>query len=193
MLVTAGILLLTGILRQWRANGFIETAVAAHRGFVDGNLPLEIQSGSPSEVTAWFTGKVPFTLRLPNAYGKSGRGLAYVLTGGRLVQYRGDYAALVGYQMQQQKISLLVASSSFAVAVGGEELPSGGIVFHCSKKSGFNVITWTIHGLTYGLVSSMPGSGRQSCLVCHQGMSDGAHFSALVDGLSLQQPKVTFR
>jgi hypothetical protein len=26
--------------------------------------------------------------------------------------------------------------------------------------------------------SSLPGSGRQSCLVCHQNMADGGHFSA---------------
>lgn len=177
LLVAVSILLLPDILRQWRADGYIETAVAAHRSFLDGSLPLEIQSGSPAEVTAWFTGKVPFTFRLPDSAGESGHGQVYRLTGGRLVQYGGKYAALIGYQMQQQKISLLVASSSSAAAAGGEELLSGGIVFHYSKQSGFNVITWSKHGLTYALVSSLPGSGRQSCLVCHQNLDDGSHFS----------------
>jgi mycothiol system anti-sigma-R factor len=178
LLVAAGLLLLPGIMQRSRANSYIETAVAAHRSFLNGGLPLEIQSGSPSAVTAWFAGKVPFTFRLPSSAEESEHQQAYRLTGGRLVNYKGGYAALVAYQMQQQKISLLVSSSRSAVASGGEEVSSGGIIFHYRKQASFNVITWSNHGLTYALVSSLPGSGRQSCLVCHQNMADGGHFSA---------------
>jgi mycothiol system anti-sigma-R factor len=178
VLVTAGLLLLPGILRQFRAQSYIETAVAAHRSFLNGSLPLEIQSGSPSAVTAWFAGKVPFNFRLPSSAEQSGHEQVYQLTGGRLVNYRGGYAALVAYRMQHQQISLLVSSSGSAAVAGGEQVPSGGIMFHYSKQADFNVITWSNHGLTYALVSSLPGSGRQSCLVCHQNMADGDHFSA---------------
>jgi mycothiol system anti-sigma-R factor len=176
LLAAVGLLLVPGILRQSRAESYIETAVAAHRGFLNGSLPLEVQSQSPSVVTAWFTGKVPFTFRLPSSPEESGQDQAFRLMGGRLVNLKGGYVALVAYQMQQQKISLLVSSSRDAVAAGGEEVPSGGIVFHYSKQARFNVITWSTHGLTYALVSSLPGSGRQSCLVCHQSMSDGDRF-----------------
>jgi mycothiol system anti-sigma-R factor len=179
LLVAAGLLLLPGIMQRSRADNYIDAAVAAHRSFLNGSLPLEIQSDLPSVVTAWFAGKVPFTFRLPSSAEESEHQQVYRLTGGRLVNYKGGYAALVAYQMQRQKISLLVSSSKSAVAAGGEEVPSGGIVFHYRKQASFNVITWSNHGLTYALVSSLPGSGRQSCLVCHQNMGDGAHFSAL--------------
>jgi mycothiol system anti-sigma-R factor len=178
LLVAAGLMLLPGIMQRSRANSYIEAAVAAHRGFLNGGLPLEVQSDLPSVVTAWFGGKVPFTLRLPSSAQESEHQQLYRLTGGRLVNYKGGYAALVAYQMQQQKISLLVSSSRSAVAAGGEEVPSGGIIFHYRKQASFNVITWSNLGLTYALVSSLPGSGRQSCLVCHQSMSDGGRFSA---------------
>jgi anti-sigma factor (TIGR02949 family) len=178
LLVAASLPLIPRILRQSNANTYIETAIAAHRSFLNGSLPLEIQSDSPSVVAAWFAGKVPFNFRLPRSPEEPGHEQIYRLTGGRLVNYKGGYAALVGYQMLQQKISLLVSSSSSAVAAGGEEVPSGGIVFHYNKQRSFNVITWSNHGLTYALVSSLPGSGRQSCLVCHQDMAEGAHFSA---------------
>ena len=145
---------------------------------MNGSLPLEIKSESPSVVTAWFAGKVPFNFRLPDAAQQVGHEQVYRLTGGRLVNYKDGYAALVSYQMQQQTISLLVASSKSALAVGGEQVPSGRIVFRYSKHADFAVITWSTHGLTYALVSSLPGSGRQSCLVCHQNMADGSHFSA---------------
>jgi anti-sigma factor (TIGR02949 family) len=176
ILVVVGLLAGRNILLQSRADVYIETAIAAHRGFLSGSLPLEVQSDSPRVVTAWFTGKVPFTFRLPTPQETMGHEQIYRLTGGRLVNYKGAHAALVTYQMQQQKISLLVASSKSAVVAGGEEVPSGGIVFHYRKQANFNVITWSNHGLAYALVSSLPGSGRQSCLVCHQDMTDGGHF-----------------
>jgi anti-sigma factor RsiW len=176
LLVAAGLLPIPGILRQVSANSYIEAAVAAHRSSLNGGLPLEIKSESPSAVTAWFAGKVPFNFRLPEAAEEVAHEQIYRLTGGRLVNYKDGYAALVSYQMQQQTISLLVASSKSAIAAGGEEVPSDGIVFHYSKQMGFAVITWSTHGLTYALVSSLPGSGRQSCMVCHQNMSNRDHF-----------------
>jgi anti-sigma factor RsiW len=176
LLVVAGLLPVPGILRQASANSYIEAAVAAHRSSLNGSLPLEIKSESPRVVTAWFAGKVPFNFRLPEAAEEVGNEQVYRLTGGRLVNYKDRYAALVSYQMQQQTISLLVSSSQSALAAGGEEVPSGGIVFHYSKQMGFAVITWSTHGLTYALVSSLPGSGRQSCMVCHQNMADADHF-----------------
>jgi len=45
-----------GILRRVSANSYIEAAVAAHRSSLNGSLPLEIRSESPSVVTAWFAG-----------------------------------------------------------------------------------------------------------------------------------------
>lgn len=176
ILIAIGILAGRQILLQARANSYIESAIAAHRSFVNGSLPLEIQSSSPGTVTAWFAGKVPFEFRLPTPP-QTEHERPYRLTGGQLVNYRGAHAALVAYQMQQQKISLLVAPSKSAVVAGGEKVPSGGIMFHYYKRADFNVITWSTHGLTYALVSSLPGTGRQSCLVCHQDMANGSHFS----------------
>jgi mycothiol system anti-sigma-R factor len=178
VLAAASLLLVPGILRRSSADNFIEAAIAAHGSFLNGSLPLEIQSESPNVVTAWFAGKVPFTFRLPSSAEESEHQQVYRLTGGRLVNYNGGYAALIAYQMQRQKISLLVSSTRSAVAAGGEEIPSSGIVFHYRKQASFNVITWSNHGLTYALISSLPGSGRQSCMVCHQDMPDGNRFSA---------------
>ncbi len=178
VLIVAGLLPVPGVLRRANANSYIEAAVAAHRGSLDGSLPLEIKTESPRVVTAWFSGKVPFNFRLPSAADEPGHEQLYRLTGGRLVNYKDGYAALVSYQMQRQTISLLVSSSKSAVSAGGEEVRSGGITFHYSKHASFAVVTWSNHGLTYALVSSLPDSGRQSCLVCHQNMAGGDHFKA---------------
>ena len=131
------------------AAGYVETAVAVHRSYLDGKLAPEIQSGSPAFVTAWFAGKVPFDFRLP---ADRGGNPLYRLSGARLVSYGGQNAALVIYDTQTEKISLLVASEKSATIAGGDEVRSGNLVFHYFSRERFKVITWSNH--------------------CHQNMAD---------------------
>jgi anti-sigma factor RsiW len=60
------------VVRRARAANYMETAVATHRHYLDGNLPLGIRSDSPEQVAAWFRDKVPFQFRLPNAQSTPG-------------------------------------------------------------------------------------------------------------------------
>lgn len=167
------------IVQRVRANAFVDTAAETHRSYLEGNLPMEIQTSSPAEVTAWFAGKVPFQFRLPESQQAAMGQQTYRLVGSRLVNFKGAYAALTTYEMKEQKISLLVASDNSARAEGGEEVQSGRLIFHDHTVAGLKVITWSTHGLTYALVSSLPGSARQSCLVCHQNMADRLNFSQI--------------
>jgi len=164
------------IVRQVRAANYVETAVATHRSYLDGNLAFGIRSDSPEQVTSWFTGKVPFQFRLPQSNPDSVP--TYRLAGASLVSYRGNPAALVAYEKQKERISLLVASSDSATVAGGEEVPSGALTFHYRTDHGFNVITWSSHSLSYALVSSVSGSARESCMVCHQSMADHQNFQS---------------
>jgi anti-sigma factor RsiW len=164
------------VARQVRAASYVETAVAAHRSYLDGDRPLEFRSSSPQLVTAWFANKVPFPFRLPNAQSTPNITPAYRLTGAGLVNYRGNKVALVTYEKQGGKISLLVASSKAAPVAGGDEVRFGDLIFHYRTDNGFKVITWSNHGLSYALVSSVSGSARESCMVCHQNMIDRHSF-----------------
>jgi hypothetical protein len=91
--------------------------------------------------------------------------------------YKGSPAALVAYETPTEKISLLIASSKSAVIAGGEEVHSGALTFHYRNGAKSQVITWTNHGITYALVSSLTGSPQHSCLVCHQDTADQNHFN----------------
>jgi hypothetical protein len=164
------------IERRVQASSYVETAVATHRNYVNGGLHRELKSSSPEEVTAWFAGKVPFEFRLPRAGSTPMSTPVYWLTGAVLVNYKGSPAALVTYETQKEKISLLVDSSKFAVIAGGDEIRLGSLTFHYYNNSGFRVITWANHGLSYALVSSVSGPAQNSCLVCHQNMADRSNF-----------------
>lgn len=164
------------IVRNVRAANYVEAAVAEHRSYLDGSLPLGVQSSSPEVVTAWFAHKVPFDFRLPAANASPDNKPVYWLTGAALMSYKGNPAALVAYETPNEKISLMVVSNSSTVIAGGNEVRSGKLTFHYHNESGFRVITWTNHGLSYALVSSVSGLARASCLVCHQNMADRDDF-----------------
>jgi anti-sigma factor RsiW len=169
--------LVPNMVRNVQATSYVDVAVATHRKFLGGRLAPGLQSNSQPAVTAWFKGKVPFDFRLPAAESISGAKPAYQLTGATLVTYKGTLAALVTYEAPQDKISLLVASSQSAVVAGGDEVGFGKLKFHYRAESGFRVITWSNHDLSYALVSSVSGPARASCLVCHQNMSDRSKFN----------------
>jgi mycothiol system anti-sigma-R factor len=171
-----GMVFIPTIASNVRAATYVDTALTTHRTYLDGKLPLEIESDSPEAVTAWFAGKVPFDFRLPTSQSLPNDKPAYRLVGARLVNYKGSDAALILYAMKNEHISLLVASNKSAMAAGGEEIRSGALTFHYQTKAGFNVITWSTHGLTYAQVSSLHTSAHQSCLVCHQNMADSKEF-----------------
>ena len=170
------IALVPNAVRQVGAASYVETAVASHRRYLDGNLALGIRSDSPERVTLWVASKVPFQFRLPNSESTPGSIPTYHLAGAALVSYRGSPAALVIYEKQKEKISLLVASSESAAVAGGDEVRSGALTFHYRIDQGFNVVTWINHGLSYALVSSVLNSARDSCMVCHQNLVDHQEF-----------------
>jgi anti-sigma factor RsiW len=166
-------------VRHVRAADYVETAVTTHRSYLDGHLEPGIRSDSPEQVTSWFEGKVPFSFRLPNAQATPGGTPKYQLAGASLVSYRGQPAALVIYKKEKEKITLLVASSDSATAAGGDEVRYGSLLFHYQVERGFHVFTWSNHGLTYALVSSvsgLSGSAQESCMVCHESMKDHQNF-----------------
>jgi hypothetical protein len=176
-----GLAVIPGVVRQARATGYIETALATHRSFLNGNLPLEVRSGSPEAATEWFVGKVPFHFQLPASHPAPGDKPNYRMAGVSDVNYKGSRAAFVAYERQNQEsqkkiISLLVASSEFADVAGGTEVKAGRLIFHYRTTAEFRVVTWASHGQSYALVAPLSVPERESCLVCHQDMADRSTF-----------------
>ena len=135
-------------------------------------LPLEITSSTPAQISKWFADKVAFSVKLPNYQEASGQEKLYRLEGARLVGYKNDYAAYVAYQMKARPISLVITSDTVARPTGGEEIKAKGLTFHYNAINGLKVITWSDRGLTYALVSDLEERGQESCIVCHEGTKD---------------------
>jgi anti-sigma factor RsiW len=182
--IAAGLLVLLLPFAMWRfsrqvdgpaLNGpssFALMAAGTHLRRTRGQLPLEMGSASPQDISQWFSNKVNFSVQLPNYQESSGQEKLYTLEGARLVNFQNDYAAYVAYRMNKRPISLVITSDSAAKPSGGEEIASKGLKFHYNAIDGLKVITWSDRGLTYALVSDLEERGQQSCIVCHQGTKD---------------------
>ena len=153
-------------------SAFATMAAEHHLRHVRGQLPLEVESSNPKDISDWFENKVKFNVKLPSYQETSGQEILYTLEGARLVNYQNDYAAYVSYHMKDRPISLVITSELLAQPSGGEEIKSQGLMFHYNAIDGLKVITWSDRGLTYALVSDLEERGQQSCYVCHQGTKD---------------------
>jgi anti-sigma factor RsiW len=170
----AFVLAATALLREPKAppperpaGAFASLAVDTHLRHERDQLPLEVRSESPAEVSRFFAGRVPFHFTLPDYPVGPGETKPYHLVGGRLVSFAGDYAAYVAYRMDARPITLLVASAERVRPEGGEVVVSGGLTFHLESVAGLKVITWSDNGLTYALASDLAVTGLRSCMVCH--------------------------
>jgi anti-sigma factor RsiW len=179
--IAAGLLVLLLPILVWRIvrqtevtrpSGFALMAADTHLRHTRGQLPLEMESASPQDISAWFSGKVKFSVKLPNYQESSGQEKLYTLEGARLVGFQNDYAAYVAYRMKDRPITLVITSDSVARPSGGEQIASRGLTFHYNAIDGLKVLTWSDRGLTYALVSDLDERGQQSCIVCHQGTKD---------------------
>jgi len=154
-----------------------ELAVRTHRQHERGQLPLEVSADSQQKLNQWFATKAPFSLALPASPAAPGEERPYRLEGARLVQVGDKTAAFIAYRTQTAELqtapaSLVVAPDSVAVASGGVEVDFKKVSFHYSTVEGYKVVTWSLHGLTYALVSEEGNNTQQSCMICHSAMRD---------------------
>jgi len=163
--------------RRLTGSQFAEFAVRTHRQRALGHLALEVQTDSPQALNEWFETKAQFSLVLPASPAVPGEEQPNRLEGARLVQVGGKTAAFIAYQMPKAQmpkaaVSLIVAPDSVAVASGGVVADFKKVSFHYATLEGYKVVTWSLHGLTYALVSQEGNSTQQSCMVCHSAMRD---------------------
>jgi len=170
-LVVGGLILVPRLRVESNANSFVATAIDSHRALSDAALQLDVQSESPSVVSTWFSQRVSFPFRMPDA-GIAANNLAkYKLRGGRLVTFGGERAAVLVFQLSQDLVTVLITPDRHARAIGGNVIYSDGIKFHALNRDRMHVVTWENKSLTYALTSNMTGDTSRACSTCHEGAS----------------------
>jgi anti-sigma factor RsiW len=146
-----------------RRSGLGQVAARHHDAFVRGATPLDISTSDAARLVAWFKGRVPFALDVPDA-----AGAGVQLVGARLVPVGDGFGAFLVYRQGEAQVSLAVAAARDAGSPQGAESERfRSLRFHFSRLRGHNVISWNDRQLSYALVSDLPAQGRASCAVCH--------------------------
>jgi hypothetical protein len=151
---------------------FADFAVDVHRQHARGNLALDVHSDSQQTLNEWLKAKSPFDLALPTSPAAPDEERPYRLHGARLVPAGGKTAVYIAYQMQSGPVSLMVAPDSVAIASGGIVVNFKKVTFHYLTVEGYKVVTWSVHGNTYALVSQEGNNTQKSCMVCHFAIRD---------------------
>ena len=156
-----------------------QLAVATHREHAAGQFPLQMRTASSQNLNEWLQANSRLTVSMPTMGGAVDTQRVYRPEGVRLLRVNRETAAYVAYEattpdLAPANVSLIVAPSSAAVASGGDEVAFPKVSFHYSTVDGFKVVTWTVHGMTYALVSQEARTAHGSCLVCHSSLQDPA-------------------
>jgi hypothetical protein len=183
-------IVIAGVLSTWStaprtsisAAQFAELAVRTHRQHIRGELALGIRSESQQAVNDWLKKTSPFTVVLPASPPAPAEEMSYLPEGARLVQAGGQWADFIAYRMKVSEramtptrplaTSLMVIPASVVKASGGIEARFAKVTFHYETVDGYKVVTWSVHGLTYALVSEEGNNTQRSCMVCHSAMHD---------------------
>jgi anti-sigma factor (TIGR02949 family) len=132
-----------------------DASVEQHRKLSQGLLPLDIARVSPKDAERWFSSKLSFNVTLPELKSQH---LNFL--GGRISHLRDIDVAALEYQVDGKNVSLFVIPAEEYQRLGLRPEPK----FKLVNRSGYDVITWSSHGVAYALVSEI---GGRSCTVCH--------------------------
>jgi hypothetical protein len=157
---------------------FSSMAVQLHRERIQGILQLDVKASTSQSVSEWVAGFLPMPKKLPSLPPATETEQAYTVEGASKVSIGNAYAALVVYKLPAEVVSLLVVPDSVVKADGGVKVQyTKDLTFHYGTIEGYKVVTWSIHGITYALVSGAEAATQKSCMVCHAAMNDQRDFS----------------
>jgi anti-sigma factor RsiW len=151
---------------------FAEFAVNTHRQRAQGTLVLDLQSDSQRKLNEWLQANSQLARALPESPAPPGEERPFRLEGARLIPVGNKTAAYIAYRMQSGPVGLIVTPTSVALASDGIQVDFKKVSFHYAVIRNYKVVTWSVHGLTYALVSQEGNRTQQSCMVCHSAMRD---------------------
>ena len=175
--------------RRLSGSQIAELAVRTHLQHAQGNFALNLRTDSQQTLNAWLQSNTRLVVPMPLSTVAFEKKPAYRLEGARILTVGSHAAAYISYVATASSntsaaVGLIVAPDSAAVAGGGFEVDFPRVHFHYSTVHGFKVVTWSVHGMTYALVSEEPLHAQRSCLVCHSSSQDPAlHRAPIFSGL----------
>jgi anti-sigma factor (TIGR02949 family) len=113
-------------------------------------LPVEVAGPNPQTVGSWFRGKVDF-LVVPPEFSRRAQ-----LLGGRLSNVEDNEAALLVYDVDGTKLSVMMFDRNGAPVPSAHVLDGQQVPLFVDERSGMNVALHEEGGVTYTFTSDLP-------------------------------------
>ncbi len=140
----------------WRDRAVHQQVVAQlvdqHVATMASEHPVDVISTDAHTVKPWFSGKVPFSVEVPNLTGTQ-----FELVGGRVAYLQQSPAAQLIFAVRKHRISVFMVRDHGAVAMLGSDTSP-------VRRTAFNTQTWVEDGIRYFAISDVnPQDVRQLC------------------------------
>jgi anti-sigma factor RsiW len=107
--------------------------------------PVELASSDPHVIKPWFSGKVPFSVEVPEL-----DNTPFSLVGGKVASFQQDSAAHLLFTVRKHRISVFMFRDRKETAMlGNSSTPT--------RKMGFATETWVEDGIRYFAISDAEG------------------------------------
>jgi anti-sigma factor RsiW len=146
--VLAGVIWRNSLLQRQLVTQLVDQHVTA----LASSNPVDVLSTDSHTVKPWFSGKVPFSVDIPEL-----RGTQFTLIGGRLAYFQQAPIAQLIFGVRKHRISVFMfPDHGEASALGAETSPV--------RRMGFATETWVEDGIRYFAISDVDAQDvRQLC------------------------------
>ena len=141
-------------------------AVADHAKRIAGTANWQLKTSDGRRLQEWLMTRSGLFAHLPDKRPDEDAG-HFVLSGAKLLLANGLAAAVIGYEIDGQPVTLVTARLSQVPDAPAEARFSKNVLYRSEPERGFRVLTWSTEGQAYAMVSSLPGFGQQGCFLCH--------------------------
>lgn len=89
------------------------------------------------------------------------------IVGARLARVDGATAAVIGYEMDSEPVTLATARLGDLRDAPHVAPFSKDVRYRLDRAHGYKVVTWGVSHKAYAMVSRLPGYGQTGCFLCH--------------------------
>ena len=144
---------------------FEQEGRALHDRIVAGQAPVAFATDDEQALWRWLSSRgAPVTsmvISRPDA-----ERAQFIPVGAAVHTLDGTRASVISYRIDGQPVTLALADADRV-----RDAPAAGWwskrVTHRQDANGVNILTWTVGGGTYVMVSELDGAGQKACLICH--------------------------
>jgi len=147
-------------------SAFEAAAREAHLRRLADELEFDFVTSSPGTLRAWIRENAGFdvSVALQRPPEDSGR---FRVLGAKIVEAGGALAALVGYEIDSQPVTLVTAPLEEVQDAPTDFAFKKRVSYRLDSERAMKLLTWGANGQAYVLVSDLPGRGTEACSICH--------------------------